>query len=135
MTTTAGARNALDPVEEAAARAHLAQYAHRVDDRKFEQCVAMFADDAQLTVNGEHYNGRQEITAWYESLKQMPESHHIVTNTVFGAHDSHVTALSDWAFVMKGDTGWQIVAIGRYDDVLARTSSGHLFTRRTIITF
>jgi hypothetical protein len=59
----------------------------------------------------------------------------VVVNThVTEWSEDEATAVSDVVFLAKGDAGWGVQLVGRYDDVLHRDGSRWRFHRR-VATF
>ena len=122
--------------DEEAIRRTLAAYCQTCDDGRFDEFVALFADDAVFAVPpGAPAEGREAIRGFMEAgYTPDVRGKHLLGEPLITVSGSSAAALTDFVFVGRRDGGdWGIVTTGRYDDELRRTPDGTwLFTRRTI---
>ena len=113
---------------EFAVRRTITRYAHTMDARQVDENLALYTDDAVLTLNGTPYNGRDAIRGWVMELAKSPAGIHMTGNTI--GDKAH--AVSDFLYVRKSPEGWKVIAAGRYTDTLQKRGSAWLFTRREL---
>ena len=105
-----------------------------VDDARADELVALFTDDATLTiapagVEPRRYRGRDEI----RTIGERPPGQyvHVTTDdvvTIDGDRATHVCALTILRPLPEGGTA--LINHGRYHDELVRTSAGWRFADR-----
>lgn len=122
-----------DPAVLAGVQDLLARYARAIDDRRLDDCAALFAEDAVLVVNGQRHDGRPAIRAWMDELAKNPAGRHLTVNVVVEAGGADgAGAVSDVAYLRRGDGGWQVAVAGRYTDEVAVLDGHWRFVRRDI---
>ena len=124
-----------NPEADAGVRRTLAQYCHTVDDGRFDEFEACWADDAVVRVQGKEIVGRPAIRAWIERAMGDPEQRgrHLTLNTVIDGEGVEVRAVSDFAFVaLRGDGAPRITVTGRYHDTLRQEEGVWVITGRSI---
>ena len=133
--TTAMFRQLADELE---IRNFLGRVAHLSDAGSVADYVDCFTQDASLEVPGQHRSGRSEIGAGSskgrEGGTQGPGSNtrHFVTNHVLHVDGSEI-ATSESSFIFVGGATTPVVlATGRYEDTLERTTDGWKLARRQI---
>jgi len=116
----------------AGVRAALAAYVHALDDGRTDDVVATFCADGAIDLPGMgHYEGHDALRGAYAQWAPRRPQRHVVVNThVSEWTDDEATAVSDVIFLLKGDDGWGIQLVGRYDDVLHRDGLAWRFHRR-----
>jgi ketosteroid isomerase-like protein len=121
-----------DVARDSAVRAVIAEYAHAIDSRDLDACIALFSDEASLVVNGELFTGRDAIRGWLDSLAQAPPGLHLTANTLVREDGERLHAISEFAFVRRGDAGWSVIAAGRYTDTFREEDGALRFLRREV---
>jgi 3-phenylpropionate/cinnamic acid dioxygenase small subunit len=123
-----------DPGVMARVQDLLARYAQSMDDRRLDDCAALFSPDAVLVLNGEEHQGRPAIRTWMEELGKRPPGRHLTVNMVVTeSQPGRVTSVADVAFLgRQPGAGWQIVAVGRYTDEIELSEGPPEFLRREI---
>ncbi|MEV1025214.1 nuclear transport factor 2 family protein [Streptomyces sp. NPDC050264] len=119
-----------------AVRAVIAAHAQAQDAGRTDDIVALYTADAVLEVPGmPTANGREALRAAFKGWAPAQPQLHIVSNTVLtdrGAEeDGEVTAVSDVAFLQRGDSGWAVQLVGRYEDTLFHEEGAWRFKRRS----
>ncbi len=112
----------------------LARYARLIDDRRLDDCAALFSDEAVLVVNGQKHEGRSAIRTWMAEIGRNPGGRHLTMNTVLDeASPDRASGVSDLAHLRRGPAGrWELSAVGRYIDDMAAINDTWVFTRRQI---
>lgn len=113
----------------------LARYALSMDDRRLDDCLALFTDDAALTVNGNLTEGKAAIRDWMQTLAANPAGKHLTTNVAVTPHGAdRATSVADLAFLRRGDDGrWALYMAGRYEDDIVLRDREWRFARRDIL--
>ncbi|HWC34526.1 MAG TPA: nuclear transport factor 2 family protein [Mycobacteriales bacterium] len=117
---------------EAGVRAAIAAYNHAVDDGRTDDVVATYCLDGSCDIKalGAH-EGHEALRAAYAKVEPRVPQRHLVANTLVTSWDAdHAAAVSDFAFMVRGDHGWRTTLVGRYRDMLCRTETGWRFHRR-----
>ncbi|MFJ8927548.1 nuclear transport factor 2 family protein [Streptomyces sp. NPDC102364] len=119
-----------------AVRAVIAAHAQAQDAGRTDDIVALYTSDAVLEVPGmDPANGREALRAAFKGWAPERPQLHIVSNTVLThvgtEEDDEVTAVSDVAFLQRGDSGWAVQLVGRYQDTLCRDEGAWRFKRRS----
>jgi hypothetical protein len=71
------------------------------------------------------------VRAAYEAWKPRRPQRHVVVNThVTDWNEHEAGAISDVIFLLKGDAGWAIQLVGRYEDTLHCEDGAWRFHRR-----
>ncbi|MBW8825781.1 MAG: nuclear transport factor 2 family protein [Acidobacteria bacterium] len=111
-----------------------ARYARTMDDRRLDDCLALFADDAILVVGGNTHTGKTQIRAWMATLSGSRAGRHLTVNVIVDADDQgHTVADADFAFVRPGPDGPSIVVLGRYHDEVALIEGTWRFVHHSIL--
>jgi hypothetical protein len=113
-------------------RAAIAAYTHALDDGRTDDVVATFCPDGICEIPGMGtHTGHDALRAAYTKWTPRRPQRHLVVNTlVTGWNDDEATAISDVIFILKGDAGWAIQVVGRYQDTLHREGNDWRFHRR-----
>jgi hypothetical protein len=114
-------------------RATIAAYTHALDDGRTDDVVATFCADGAVDIPGMGaHEGRDALHAAYLKWKPRRPQRHLVVNTlVTDWNEREATAVSDVIFLLQGDTGWAVQAVGRYHDTLHCDRDTWRFHRRT----
>ena len=101
-------------------RAVIAEYTQALDDGRTDDVVATFCPDGVCVIPGMGtHEGRDALREAYAKWKPRQPQRHLVLNTLVTDWDDHeARAISDVVFVLKGDEGWTIQVVGRYEDTL-----------------
>ncbi len=103
-----------DSADEAAIRALIAEYALALDAGDVDECVQLFAADAEFLVYGRSFAGRDGITKMF---RDAPRGLHLTGVSRVDVRDDTATARSQVLFVRAGDLH---LRPGLYDDELVR---------------
>lgn len=105
-----------------------AQDAGRTDD-----IVALYTKDGVIELPGSgpiegHDALREAFQGWAPTQPQL----HIVTNTVLTSwSDTEATAVSNVAFTQRGEAGWAVLVVGRYEDSFRLEDGAWLLRHRS----
>jgi hypothetical protein len=115
-------------------RAAIAAYNHALDDGRTDDIVALFCADGVADLDGVgSFQGHDALRAAYDQFKPVVPQRHVISNTMLtSATDHEVSAISDLAFMTKGDAGWTIHLVGRYHDTLHCDDGTWRFHRREL---
>jgi hypothetical protein len=113
-------------------RAALAAYTQALDDGRTDDVVATFCPDGSCDIPGlGSFAGRDELRAAYSRWTPRVPQRHLVLNTlVTDWSDDEARATSDVVFLLRGERGWSVQLVGRYDDVLHRDGDAWRFHHR-----
>ena len=117
-------------------RQAIAAYTLALDDGRVDDVVATFCADGGCEMPGLGTpSGHEELRAAYAKVvPQVPQRHLVLNTHVTEWSDSDARATSDIVFLIRGESGWQLVLVGRYDDRLHRDGDNWLFHHR-VATF
>ncbi|MFF2852845.1 nuclear transport factor 2 family protein [Streptomyces sp. NPDC058001] len=116
----------------AGVRAAIGAHTQAQDAGLTDDVVALYTPDGVLQVPGidpvaGHDALRDAFKGWAPARPQL----HLVTNTVITSWtEDEATAVSDVAFLQRGESGWGVQVVGRYDDTLRRHDTAWRFQRR-----
>jgi hypothetical protein len=115
-------------------RAVMAAYAQALDDGRTEDIVATFCVDGVVEIPGSGtFEGHDAIREAYSGLKPRAPQRHVVVNTlVTDWNDHEAKAVSDLLFLQKGESGWAVQLVGRYNDTLQNREGMWRFQLRTM---
>lgn len=110
----------------------IAAYTQALDDGRVDDVVATFCADGVCDIAGMGtYEGHDALRGAYEGWKPRGPQRHIVANTfITDWSDDEATAVSDVIFTAKGESGWTIFTVGRYEDTFRRDGGTWKFHRR-----
>jgi 3-phenylpropionate/cinnamic acid dioxygenase small subunit len=113
-------------------RAALAAYAQALDDGRTDDVVATFCPDASCDIPGlGSFNGHDELRVAYRRWTPRVPQRHLVLNTLVTEwSDDEARATSDVVFLLRGEEGWNVQLVGRYEDVLHRDGDTWRFHHR-----
>ena len=113
-------------------RATIAAYTQALDDGRADDVVATFCPDGVCEMPGlGTHEGHDALREAYTRWKPRQPQRHLVLNTLVIEWDDHeARAISDVVFLLKGDAGWTIQVVGRYEDTLHHDDGTWRFHRR-----
>jgi uncharacterized protein (TIGR02246 family) len=119
-------------------RGLLARYAHAVDGPEPARVAELFEPDGEFELLGEVYKGRQAVAASFQRYADqgiLEGKRHLTVNTLIEVDGDTATAVSDWLVPSqeRGSGAWTILAVGRYEDVLAKGERWQFRSRRDLI--
>jgi hypothetical protein len=118
---------------DAGVRRTIAAYTQALDDGRVDDLVATFCTDGSVDLPGlgEH-EGHDALRAAYGKWVPRQPQRHLIVNTLVTEWDAEgASATSDFVFLLKGDDGWAVQVVGRYEDELCRRDGRWTFHRRT----
>ena len=125
--------------EKDAIREVMAEYCFRLDNDRFAEMAALFAEDGTWDTAFGKGTGRREIEALVQRIRQSatarPRAIHHVTNVVIKVDGSGATAFSNWVVVQNSGQGPKIGSAGSYTDELVKQDDAWLFRYRKIDRF
>jgi len=106
----------------AGVQATLAAYARALDEGRTDDVVALFHPSGSIEIAGMgSFQGRDSIREVYSGLVPALPQLHLVANTVISSWtDDEATAISNFTFLQRGESGWVVPVTGRYDDVFRK---------------
>lgn len=116
----------------AGVRAVLGTHAQAQDAGRTDDVVSLYTPDAVLEIPGMdpiegHDALRDAFKGWAPTQPQL----HLVSNTaVTSWSEDEATAVSDVAFLQRGESGWAVQVVGHYDDTLRHQDGEWLLHRR-----
>ncbi|MER5185272.1 nuclear transport factor 2 family protein [Streptomyces sp. NPDC002896] len=135
MTTNTRLESDAQTHEEAveSVRDAIGAYCHALDDGRVDDLVALFTADGVSALPGmEPVEGHDALRQLYRGLTPQAPQRHLVVNTVVTEQGDRATALSDLVFLARGESGWAVSLVGRYEDVLRRENGRWRFARRSL---
>lgn len=110
----------------------LATYAQALDDGRTDDVVATFTADATADLPGQGvFEGHDALRAAYAGWVPRRPQRHLVLNTRIVDWDAtRARAISDVVFLLRGEGGWAVQIVGRYDDELVHDQGTWRFQRR-----
>jgi hypothetical protein len=114
-------------------RATIAAYTHALDDGRTDDVVATFCANGGCDIPGlGTHEGHDALRAAYAKVEPRRPQRHLVVNThVTEWNDDEARATSDMVFLLKDDTNWNVLLVGRYHDTLHNDNGTWRFHRRT----
>ena len=113
----------------------LAGYWQHLDDRRGEEWLALFADDAVLRFGSNVVGSLEELVIVSADLTNHAAGKHLSSNELIDVDGANgtATASSDVVFLVPGDGGAVGIGFfGRCADTLRRSDGAWKFTSRTI---
>ena len=100
-------------------RRTIAAYAQALDGGRTDDVVATFCPDAKIDLPGQGiFEGIDAIAEAFAGWVPRQPQRHLVVNTQILEWDEHKAhAVSDLVFLHKGESGWSVAMVGRYDDM------------------
>jgi hypothetical protein len=113
-------------------RATIAAYAQALDDGRTDDIVATFCPDGSCEIPGMGtHEGHDAIRAAFAKWTPRQPQRHVVVNTLITEWDTaQARATSDLLFLLKGDAGWTVQLVGRYQDTFHRDGDAWLIHQR-----
>ena len=107
-------------------QATLAAYAHALDGGRTEELVALFSPDGTVEIAGMGtFKGHEAIHEAYAGLVPAQPQMHMVANTLVTSWtEDEATAVSDFVFLYRRESGWVMPVTGRYDDTFRKADDG-----------
>jgi SnoaL-like protein len=115
-------------------RATIAAYAHALDDGRTEDIVATFCPDGIADIPGlGTYEGHDALRRAYATWRPVRPQRHVVVNTLVTdwSDPGEARAVSDVVVMFRGEAGWSVEVVGRYEDTLCHDDGTWRFRRRT----
>jgi 3-phenylpropionate/cinnamic acid dioxygenase small subunit len=117
--------------DEESIRRTLAEYAHLLDDGRFDEWELLYTADARFHVMGRTYEGRAAARGFMEQYQGAENrGKHICVNSVIDVDGGRATAVTDYIFITQAR---EILSAGRYHDVLVREPDRWRFAERRIV--
>ncbi|MFE7934947.1 nuclear transport factor 2 family protein [Streptomyces sp. NPDC057456] len=120
----------------AGVEAAVAAYAQALDAGRNDDIAELFVPDGVAEIAGvATFEGRDAIREGYAAFAPTRPQLHLTANTVVTSFTGdEATAVSNLAFLQRGESGWAVQLVGRYDDTLRRVDGTWRFSRR-VTTF
>lgn len=120
----------------AAVQGAIAAYAHALDAGRTDDIAELFWPDGVAEIAGiATFEGQDAIREGFAGFAPTQPQLHLVANTVVTSWtEKEATAISNLAFFQRGESGWAVQLVGRYDDTLRRQDGEWRFQRR-VTTF
>ncbi|MDV7088938.1 nuclear transport factor 2 family protein [Rhodococcus opacus] len=113
-------------------RTTLAAIAKAADDGRTDDYVAIFAPDAIWDIPIGKHRGHREIRETLEAIAPRRPQRHVVVNSIIEVKGCDASADSDFIFLVYGDSGWNIAAVGRYHDQFENRDGKWLLCKRIV---
>ncbi len=109
-------------------------YTQALDTGRTDDIVALFGPDATSEIMGiGTFEGHDALRAAYAGMVPTHPQRHLVGNIVITSWtEEEATASSDLVFVLRGENGWAVQLVGRYEDTLRRNGDTWLFQSRRL---
>lgn len=122
----------LEPSVSAGVHAAIAAYAQALDAGRVDDLVELFTPDGVSEIAGmATFKGHDALRAGYTGFVPQQPQLHLAGNTVITSWTAdEATAVSDLAFFQRGESGWAVQLVGRYDDTLRLYKGSWRFQRR-----
>ncbi|MEU6357276.1 nuclear transport factor 2 family protein [Streptomyces sp. NPDC047072] len=116
----------------AAFQSAIAAYAQALDAGRVDDLADLFWADGVAEIAGiGTFEGQEAIRKGYAAFAPAQPQLHLVANTVVTpVSEDEATAVSNLAFFQRGEAGWAVQMVGRYDDVLTRRDGEWRFQKR-----
>jgi hypothetical protein len=112
----------------------LHRYCFCMDEGRFGELAALFAEDGEWIAPYRTAKGPAAIASWLQqSVPSEPRRVHYVMNSIIHCEDARATARSNYLVMVEGANGPFPSVCGTYDDVLVKQSDGWRFRRRRLI--
>lgn len=117
-------------------QAAIGAYAQALDAGRNDDIAELFVPDGVAEIAGmATFEGRDAIREGFAAFAPTQPQLHLVANTVVTSFtEDEATAVSNLAFFQRGESGWAVQLVGRYDDTLRRQDGEWRFQRR-VTTF
>jgi 3-phenylpropionate/cinnamic acid dioxygenase small subunit len=126
--------------DKEAIRELFAEYCFRLDDGRFEEMAALFAENGTWDTAFGAATGRAAIADLARNIRARaaetrPRGIHLVTNIAIVLDGANARARSNWTVVQNSPEGPRIGSGGAYHDELVRDGGKWLFRYRKIDRF
>ena len=112
-----------------AIRELLHRYCFCMDEGRFAELAALFADDGEWIAPYRTAKGPADIAAWLkQSVPPQPRRMHYVMNSIIDCDDARATARSNYLVMVEGTAGPVPSVCGTYDDALVKQPDGWRLT-------
>ena len=109
-------------------------YCFCMDEGRFTELAALFADDGEWIAPYRSAKGPAAIAAWLaQSVPPDPKRMHYVMNSVITCDGARATARSNYLVMVEGPSGPFPSVCGTYDDDLVKQAGVWRFQRRRLI--
>ena len=125
-----------EETEKNAIRELLATYCFHLDNYRFAEMAALFAEDGTWDTAFGVGTGRAGIVAQCEKISPpgsvRPRRVHLTTNIVIALNGDAAEVESNWSVIQNSATGPKIGSAGAYRDKVAKIGGRWLFRYRKI---
>ena len=109
-------------------------YCFHMDEGRFTELAALFADEGEWIAPYHAARGPEEIAAWLlRSVPPVPKRMHYAMNSVIAVTGERAVAKSNYLVMVEGPEGPVPSVCGTYADTLIRAPEGWRFLRRELI--
>ncbi|MFK4105183.1 nuclear transport factor 2 family protein [Streptomyces sp. NPDC019531] len=117
-------------------QAAVAAYAQALDAGDIDALAGLFWPDGVAEIAGiGTFEGREAIKEGFAAFAPTQPQLHLTANTVVtSVTGDEAAAVSNLAFLQRGEAGWAVQLVGRYDDTLTRRDGVWRFQKR-VTTF
>ena len=117
-----------------AIRELLHRYCFWMDEGRFDELAALFAEDGEWIAPYRSAKGPADIAAWLrQSVPPEPRRVHYVMNSIITCDGPRAAARSNYLVMVEGPSGPVPSVCGVYDDALVKQPEGWRFQRRQLI--
>jgi 3-phenylpropionate/cinnamic acid dioxygenase small subunit len=121
-----------------AIEALVTEYAWLLDHRRWNEVAGLCTEDAVLKIRGREIVGQRGLAEWaeYRAQKSARRTQHQMTLLRLESQEPDLvrgTASLVLHVAKTGGSGTYVDLVGEYEDEYARTDSGWLFRRRTLV--
>lgn len=110
----------------------MAAYAQYLDELRFDDWTALFAEDGAISLAGREYRGHRDIRAWIEQATPKYRLVHMNNASFINVEGSSASATTDFTSLRVTSDDVVINAVGRYRDKFEKGRSGWLFSQRQL---
>ncbi|MFF3567568.1 nuclear transport factor 2 family protein [Nocardia jiangxiensis] len=109
-------------------------YTQALDTGRTDDIVTLFSKDGSSEIMGVGtFEGHDALRAAYAGMVPTQPQRHMVGNIVLTSWTAdEATASSDLVFVLRGENGWAVQLVGKYEDTLRRDGDTWLFQSRKL---
>ncbi|WP_330255177.1 nuclear transport factor 2 family protein [Nocardia sp. NBC_00565] len=114
--------------------AAIATYTRALDEGRTSDIVATFCPDGATEIMGVGtFEGHNALQGVYAGMVPTQPQKHLVANTVITSWtENQATASSDLVFLQRGEAGWAVGLVGRYQDTLRLHDGAWRFQHRNL---
>jgi ketosteroid isomerase-like protein len=116
----------------AGVRAVIGAHTQAQDAGRTDDVVALYTPDGVLELPGmDPVQGHDALRGAFKGWAPTQPQQHLVGNTVVTpTAEDEATAVSDVVFFQRGETGWAVQVVGRYEDTFHNVDGTWLLQRR-----